>query len=87
LFEFLLELFLEFLGFLGFRKGKKGMKDLISTKTDDSAPDQETSRGVAQESSLVCSGCNRILEKGAIYELEKSWCNECYKTHVLKIKG
>jgi protein-arginine kinase activator protein McsA len=87
LFELLIELFLEFLGFLGLKKRKKGKKDSISLKAKDSAPNQETSKGVAQESSLVCSGCHRILEKDAIYELGKAWCMECYKTHVLKIKS
>jgi len=87
LFELLFELFLEFLGFLGFKKRKKGEKDSISLKANDSAPNQETSRGVAQESSLVCSGCHSILEKDVIYELGKNWCMECYKTHVLKIRS
>ena len=87
MFEFLIELFLEFLGFLGFKKRKKGGKDSISMKANDSAPNQETSRGAAQESSLACSGCHRTLEKDAIYELGMVWCTECYKTHVLKIKS
>jgi hypothetical protein len=87
LLELLFELFLDFLAFLGFRKGKRGKKDSTSKKTEDSASSQQTSRDSAQDGSLLCSGCNRVLEKGAIYELEKSWCSECYKTHVLKIKG
>ena len=85
--ELLLEIFLDFLAFLGFKKGKRGREDSTSIRTEDSAPSQQTSSDNARDSSLVCSGCNRILEKGAIYELEKSWCSECYKTHVLKIKG
>lgn len=85
--EFLIELFLEFLGFLGFRKRKKGEKDSISAESNGLAPNQETSRGVSQESSLACSGCRRVLEKDAVYELGKPWCTDCYKTHVLKVKG
>lgn len=86
MFEFLIELFLEFLGFLGFRKKKKKENNSIFVMTDDSTPNQETSKDGAQESSAVCSGCQRLLQKDAIRELEKFWCTECYKTHVLQIK-
>ncbi|MHA1943814.1 MAG: hypothetical protein ACW96M_05400, partial [Candidatus Thorarchaeota archaeon] len=61
--------------------------ELISLKTNDSTPEQDTSREVTREGVSVCAGCNRMLEKDAIYELGKAWCTECYKTHVLKVKG
>jgi protein-arginine kinase activator protein McsA len=85
--EFLLELFLEFLGFLGFRKKKKKENNSISMRANDSTSNQKTSNGVAQENSAVCSGCQRLLQKDAIRELEKFWCAECYKTHILKMKS
>ncbi len=78
---------LELLGIISFKKKKKQEKELISSETNDSTQKQDTSEEVARQSSSICAGCNRILEKGAVYELGKSWCTECYKTHVLKIKG
>lgn len=78
---------LELLGLFGLKKKKKKETELTSLETNDSTPEQETSGEVTREGVSVCAGCNRILEKGAIYELDKAWCTECYKTHVLKIKG
>jgi len=87
LFEFLLELFLEFLGFFGLKKKKKKETELTSLKTNDLTPKQDTNEEISREGFSVCAGCNRVLEIDVIYELGKSWCTECYKTHVLKIKG
>jgi protein-arginine kinase activator protein McsA len=85
--EFLLELFLEFLGFFGYKKKKRKAKESTLHKADDLAPVQDTHQEVSREAVSVCAGCGRILEKDVIYELDKSWCVECYKTQVLKIKG
>ena len=78
---------LELLGIIVYKKKKKQEKQLNLSETDDSTQKQDTSEEVRQQSGSICAGCNRILEKGAVYEHEKSWCTECYKTHVLKIKG
>ncbi len=78
---------LELLGIISFKKKKKQEKELISSETNDSTQKQDTSEEVTQQNVSICAGCNRILEKGAVYELGKTWCTECYKTHVLKIKG
>ncbi len=78
---------LELLGIIVFKKKKKQEKELISSETYDSTQKQDISEEVTQQNGSICAGCNRILEKGAVYELGKTWCTECYKTHVLKIKG
>ena len=78
---------LEFLGIIAYKKKKKQEKQLNLSETDDSTQEQDTSEEVTQQSSYICAGCNRILEKDAVYEHGKAWCTECYKTHVLKIKG
>lgn len=77
---------LELLGIIGLKKKKKEEKELISSETNDSTQKQDTSKEVTRQGGSICAGCNRILEIGAVYELGKSWCTECYKTHVLKIK-
>ncbi|UCC40631.1 MAG: hypothetical protein JSV96_04075 [Candidatus Aminicenantes bacterium] len=87
MFEVLFELLLDFLGFIGLRKKKKEKIELPSLKTNDSTPKEDTYQEVKREGVSVCAGCARLLEKGAIYEFGKPWCTECYKTHVLKIKG
>ena len=84
--EILLEL-LDFLGYLFLRKKKKKEKELIPLETNDSIQKQDTSEEVTRQSGSICAGCDRILKKGAVYELGKPWCTECYKTHVLKIKS
>lgn len=83
--EFFVDL-IELIGMIVIKKKKKKKKELISSEKNDSAQKQESSREVKGQNGSICAGCNRILEKGAIYELGKSWCTECYKTHVLKIK-
>ncbi len=77
---------LELLGIISFKKKKKQEKELISSETNDSTQKQDTSEKVTQQNGSICAGCNCILEKGAVYELGKTWCTECYKIHVLKIK-
>ena len=85
--EFLLELFLEFLGFFGYKKRKKKAKESPPHKTDDLASEQDVHQEVSRKGVSACAGCGRVLEKDIIYELGKSWCPECYKTQVLKIRG
>ena len=87
MFDLLIELFLGFLEFLGLKKLKKKITKSASHKTNDLAPEQDTNGKISPQGVPVCAGCNRVLEKDVIYELGKSWCPECYKTHVLKIKG
>ena len=84
--ELLIDL-LELLGIVSLKKRRKKKTELISLETNDSTPEHDTSREVTREGVSVCAGCNRMLEIGAIYELEKAWCTECYKTHVLKVNG
>jgi len=87
LFDLLIELFLGFLEFLGLKKIKKKVTKSASHKTNDLTPKQDTHEELSREGVSVCAGCNRVIEKNIIYELGKSWCPECYKTRVLKIKG
>lgn len=84
--EILLEL-LEFLGFIGLKKKKKKKQEMISVETDDSIHQQVTSGEAQQEGGSECSACHRAIKEGAIYELGKVWCSECYKIHVLKMKS
>ena len=84
--ELLIDL-LELLGIVSLKKKRKKETELTLLKTNDSTPEQDTSREVKREGVSVCAGCNRMLEIGAIYELGKVWCTECYKTHVLKVNG
>ena len=79
--------FLELLGIVGLRKKKKREAELASLEINDSAPEQEISKEARQDGVSVCAGCNRKLDLGANYELDKAWCSECYKTHFLKVKG
>ncbi len=83
--DILLEL-LAYLGIIGLKKKKKKDKELKSPISNDSTPKQNRSEGALQEKVSVCAGCNRIIEKGAIYELEKTWCRDCYKSNVLKVQ-
>jgi hypothetical protein len=79
---------LEFLAYLGIRALKKKKKeDTESTDAESIVRDQEQdpSGDEKREGISVCVGCNRTVEKGAIYELEKTWCIDCYKSNVLKI--
>jgi hypothetical protein len=85
LWEILFEL-LELLGLVGSKKKKKKETESISLETNDSTK-QDTSGEVKQQGGSICAGCHRVLEKGAIYEIGKAWCKECYKAHVLKIKS
>ena len=78
---------LELLGIIAFKKKKKEEKQLNLTETDDSTQKQDPSEEVTQQSCSTCAGCNLMIEKGAVYEHGKTWCTECYKIHVLKIKG
>jgi protein-arginine kinase activator protein McsA len=85
--EFIIDLIIDVLRLLGYRKKRKKDTELLSLKTNDSTPQQDTSGGATREGVSVCSGCYRILESGAIFEHGKPWCKECYKTHILKVKG
>jgi protein-arginine kinase activator protein McsA len=86
LFDILLDL-LELLGLISLRKKKKGEKEFTSLEINDSTHKQDSSGLVSQQGVSICAGCHRTLEKGAIYESGETWCTECYKTHVLKIKS
>lgn len=85
--EFLIGLFIEFLEFFGYKKSRKKKAESTSHNTNDLAHDQDTHPEISRDGVSVCAGCGRVLQKDAIYELGKSWCTECYKTQVLKIKG
>ena len=78
---------LELLGIIDYRKRKKQEKQLNLSETHDPTQKQDTSEEDTQKSESICPGCNLMIEKGAVYEQGKAWCTECYKTHVLKIKG
>lgn len=84
--EILLEL-LEFLGFIGLKKKKKKEKELTRVATDDSTYRQHSSGQASRRKDSVCAGCHLTIKEGAVYELGKAWCTECYKIHVLKIKS
>ena len=86
MFETLLDL-LELLGIISLKKKKKGEKEFTSLEINDSTHKQDASGEVTQQGVSICAGCQRTLEKGAIYESGKTWCTECYKAHVLKIKS
>ena len=83
--DILLEL-LAYLGIIGLKKKKKKDTELKFSITNDPTQKQNRSEGVPQEGVSVCAGCSRIVEKGAIYEVGKSWCMDCYKSSVLKIQ-
>jgi hypothetical protein len=84
-----LDILLEFLAYLGiriFRKKKKKDTELTSPETIDPNQEKDHSRRTLQEGVSVCAGCGRIIEKGAIYEIGKTWCRDCYKSNVLKVQ-
>jgi hypothetical protein len=86
LLDILLEI-LEFLGFISLKKKKKKRNESTSPETNGPTQERDRSLGVPQGGIIVCAGCNRILDKDVVYELGKTWCPECYKSHVLKIRG
>jgi protein-arginine kinase activator protein McsA len=69
-----------------FKKRKKEEANLVSDETNSSMHNHHEEGEMTKKGLPVCAGCHCQLEKGAVYELGKSWCTECYKTHVLKIK-
>ncbi|NIM90135.1 MAG: hypothetical protein GTO17_04225 [Candidatus Aminicenantes bacterium] len=83
--ELLLEL-LDVLGLIDYKKKKKKKEKSIPLETNDSPHKQDTSGEVKGPGDSFCAGCHRPLEIGAIYEREKAWCTDCYKTYVLKLK-
>ena len=85
--EFLVELVLEFLGLSGVREIKRKSSKLTSPKSNASTPKKDASKEVLQVDQSVCAGCNRKLKQVSVYEFGKSWCTECYKSQVLKIRG
>ena len=86
----MLDLILDFLLFLFgkrfFKKRKKEEAKLVSDETNSSMHNHHEEKEMTKKGLPVCAGCHCQLEKGAVYELKKAWCTECYKTHVLKIK-
>jgi protein-arginine kinase activator protein McsA len=85
--DFIIELFLEFLGFLGYKRRRKKAKESTPHKKDALASEQDAQQEISREGVSVCAGCGSVLGNDVIYEVGKSWCTECYKTQVLKIKG
>jgi hypothetical protein len=83
--DILLEL-LAYLGILGLKKKKKKNEELKSPEIIDPNLEKDQSGRTSKEGISVCAGCSRIVEKDAVYELGKSWCVDCYKSHVLKIQ-
>ncbi len=82
------DIVLELLSYLGIRALKKKKKedtDLTSAETSDPNQGKDISGRTSAEGVPVCAGCSLTVEKGAIYELGKAWCVDCYKSHVLKI--
>ncbi len=85
----MLDILLELLAYLGIRvlkKKKKTDTELTSPETTDPNQGKDISGRASEEGVPVCAGCSRIVEKGAIYELGKTWCRDCYKSHVLKVQ-
>jgi len=87
LIDVLIELVLEFLGLSGIREIKRKGSKLASPKSNASTPKQDTFKEGLQVDLSVCAGCNRRLKQVSVYEFGKSWCTECYKSQVLKIRG
>ena len=87
MFEFIIDLLLDFLMVIGLRKKKKKDTELTSLKTEDYTQEQENLRDASLKGDTVCAGCNSLLDKGVIHEDGKAWCLQCYKTRVLKIKS
>jgi len=72
--------------FIGVKKKRKKEGDLSSA--DDAPYSGERVAGKNRGEKIpVCSGCMRSLKVGAVYDQGKTWCPECYKTHVLRIKA
>lgn len=85
----MLDILLELLAYLGiraFKKKKNEDKDLTSTETIDRDQEQDHSGSETRDGISVCAGCNHTVEKGVIYEIGKTWCKDCYKSHVLKVQ-
>ena len=78
--------FLDYVGISSLKKKKGEDAELISTEVADANQEKDHSGRESPEGVIVCAGCSRILEKGAVRELEKDWCMDCYKSHVLKVK-
>jgi hypothetical protein len=80
---------LELLAYLGIRALKKKKKeDTDSTSAETSGPNlgNDVSGRTSEGGIPVCAGCSRTVEKGAIFEIGKTWCVDCYKSHVLKVR-
>ncbi len=83
------DILLEFLAYLGIRslKKKKGENaELTPTATVDPNKEQNLSGREIREGAFVCAGCGFKFEKGAVHELGKDWCMDCYKSQVLKVQ-
>ena len=86
MFEFIIDLLLDFLMVIGLRKKKKKDTGLTSLKTEDYTSEQGNPREASLKGDAVCAGCSSLIDKGAVHEDGKAWCLQCYKTRVLKIK-
>lgn len=82
------DIVLELLSYVGIRalkKKREGNTELTPAETSDPNEGKDISGRTSEEGLPVCAGCSRTVEKGAIYELGKAWCVDCYKHHVLKV--
>jgi hypothetical protein len=72
---------------LGIRKRRKKKEESTSPAISDSAPRTTNPHETAGVDVTSCAGCRRLLDTGAIYEMGKAWCTDCYKTQILKIQN
>jgi hypothetical protein len=83
------DIVLELLSFVGLRvlkKKKREDTELTPAETSDPNQGRDITGGTSAEGVPLCAGCNRAVQKGAIYEVGKTWCVDCYKSHVLKVQ-
>lgn len=69
------------------KKGEKQPDSESPPEADHAYHAESAEEEVKRQESLVCAGCHRRLKEQAVRELGKVWCTECYKSHVLKIRG
>jgi protein-arginine kinase activator protein McsA len=85
----MLDLFLEFLvyffGDKAFKKLRSRLKNLKLSKSDHTGPLQKAKNMSKAIPDTLCTGCGRPFNNPPVYEQEKPWCLDCYKTSVLKI--
>lgn len=87
------DLILDLLVMFG-RDRLKGRKKEQRQSESESPPDADhayhaysAEEEVNKLETLVCAGCQRRLKEQAVREMGKIWCMDCYKSHVLKVRG